>query len=73
MEFTAHCKVKIFDFNTEIVIRRKINDLRIKDLEKLKQKVEALEDDDYITVKIIPNPDGEGYNDCVDELLRDLC
>ncbi len=72
MVFTLPLMVKIFDFTKELVVRRTINDLRIKDLEKLKQKVEVLDEDDSIKVKIVPNPDGADLNDCIDELLKDV-
>lgn len=71
MQFTVPIRVEIFNLKEEIVIRRTINDLRFKDLDKLKKKVELMDEDDVIKVKIIPNPDRDGFNDCVDELVRD--
>ena len=41
-------------------------------MDKLKKKVEVLDEDDSIKVKIIPNPDREGFNDCIDELIKEV-
>ena len=72
MQFTLPLRVEIFNFKDEITIKRTINDLRFKDLDKLKKKVEVLDEDDSVKVKIIPNPDREGFNDCIDELIKDV-
>lgn len=72
MEFVRPFEVNIFDFNRKLLVRRTLNDMRIKDLDKLKQKVEALDEDDPIVMKIIPNPNEEDSNDCIDELVEDL-
>lgn len=72
MQFTLPLMVEIFNFKEEIIIKRTINDLRFKDLDKLKKKVEVLDEDDSVKVKIIPNPDREGFNDCIDELIKDV-
>ncbi|MBQ3794910.1 MAG: hypothetical protein II842_01275 [Butyrivibrio sp.] len=72
MQFTLPLRVEIFNFKEEIIIKRTINDLRFKDLDKLKKKVEVLDEDDSIKVKIIPNPDREGFNDCIDELIKEV-
>ncbi|SEA55584.1 hypothetical protein SAMN02910384_01745 [Pseudobutyrivibrio sp. ACV-2] len=65
-------QIELFDLNETIEIKESINNLRIKDLDKLKQKAEVLDDEDLIKVKIIPNPGEEALCDCIDELVTDL-
>lgn len=72
MKLTLPFKVKLFDLNNEIVIERTINDIRIKDLDKVKRKVKVLDEDDFIKVNIIPNPDNKDTSFCVDKIIKDV-
>jgi len=72
MSLTLSMKIELFNLKEDIVVKKMINNLRIKDLDKLKQKVEVLDEDDSIKVKIVPNSDGLELNDCVDKLVCGL-